>query len=129
MVDLHSHIIPNIDDGSKSVEETFSLIKEAKDVGFNEIVFTSHYMEQYYEAPEVKRQTWINGISQGLEKEKLDVKIYQGSEIYFSENITKLLEERKASTINGTSYVLFETALNSKPLNLFNIIYELQEKN
>ena len=49
MIDLHSHILPNIDDGSRSIEETFNLIKEAKEVGFEGVVLTSHYMENYYE--------------------------------------------------------------------------------
>ena len=49
MIDIHTHILPNIDDGSKSIEETFNLIKEAKSVGFDSIVLTSHYMEGYYE--------------------------------------------------------------------------------
>jgi len=49
MIDIHTHILPNIDDGSKSIEETFNLIKEAKSVGFDSIVLTSHYMEGYYQ--------------------------------------------------------------------------------
>ena len=49
MIDVHSHILPNIDDGSRSIEETFNLIKEAKEAGFEGIVCTSHYMENYYE--------------------------------------------------------------------------------
>ena len=43
MIDFHSHIIPNIDDGSRSVEETFNLLKEAQEVGFEGIVLTSHF--------------------------------------------------------------------------------------
>ena len=49
MIDIHTHILPNIDDGARSIEETFNLIKEAKNVGFEAIVLTSHYMEGYYE--------------------------------------------------------------------------------
>ena len=48
MIDFHTHIIPNIDDGSRSVEETIELIKEAKEAGFKGIVLTSHYIEKYY---------------------------------------------------------------------------------
>ena len=60
MIDFHSHILPNVDDGSKSVEETFTLIKEAKNAGFNAIISTSHYMEGYYEVENKERQIWIN---------------------------------------------------------------------
>ena len=60
MIDIHTHILPNIDDGSKSIEETFNLIKEAKSVGFDSIVLTSHYMEGYYEtnSPEKRSMAW-----------------------------------------------------------------------
>ena len=46
MIDFHTHILPNIDDGAKSVEETFALLKEAKEAGFEGVISTSHYMEE-----------------------------------------------------------------------------------
>ena len=46
MIDFHSHILPGVDDGSKSVEETFELLKEAKEAGFDSVISTSHYMEE-----------------------------------------------------------------------------------
>ena len=51
MIDFHTHILPNIDDGSKSIEETFNLIKEAEKAGFKKIISTSHYLEKYHEKP------------------------------------------------------------------------------
>ncbi len=125
MIDFHSHILPNIDDGSRSIEETFNLIKEAKNVGFNAIVSTSHYMENYYETNVPEREVWINAIYENLQVKNIDIRLYLGNEIYLSENIIKLLEEGKASTINDTSYVLFEMPLNAEPLNLYDIVYEM----
>ena len=49
MIDFHTHIIPNIDDGARNIEETFKLIKEAKEAGFEGIILTSHYRENYFE--------------------------------------------------------------------------------
>lgn len=43
MIDVHSHIIPNVDDGARSVEETFNILKEAKAVGFTDVILTSHF--------------------------------------------------------------------------------------
>lgn len=125
MIDFHSHILPNIDDGSRSIEETFNLIKEAKNVGFDAIVSTSHYMENYYETNVPEREVWINAIYENLQVKNIDIRLYLGNEIYLSENIIKLLEEGKASTINDTSYVLFEMPLNAEPLNLYDIVYEM----
>ncbi len=127
MIDIHSHILPNIDDGSRSIEETFNLIREAKNVGFDAIVSTSHYMEGYYETNVPEREVWVKAIYENLQAKNIDINLFLGNEIYMSENIIKLLEERKASTINDTSYVLFELPLNAEPLNLYDIIYEMQQ--
>lgn len=127
MIDFHSHILPNIDDGSRSIEETFNLIREAKNVGFDAIVTTSHYMEGYYETNVPEREVWLNAICENMQVKNIDMMLYLGNEIYMSENIIKLLEERKASTINDTSYVLFELPLNVEPFNLYDVIYELQQ--
>ena len=127
MVDFHTHIIPGIDDGSKSVEETFNLIKEAKDAGFDEIISTSHYMERYYEADESEREVWISSLQKAIDQKNINIKLHIGSEIYLSDNIIELIKNHKASTIGGTNYVLFEMPLNAKPLNLYDMIYELQQ--
>ena len=118
MIDMHSHILPNIDDGAKSIEETNRLIKEAKNVGFEAIITTPHYMESYYEVNEKERRELVY-------KFQTDVKLYVGNEIYLSDNIIEFLENKMASTINNTKYVLFEMPMNVKPMNLFDVVYEM----
>lgn len=125
MIDFHTHILPNVDDGSKSVEETFELLKEAKEVGFDAIISTSHYMEEYYEVNSAEREVWIKAISENLDKQNINLKLYLGNEIYITENIIDLLETGKATTINNTNYVLFEFPLNTKPMNMYDIIYDM----
>ena len=125
MIDFHSHILPNIDDGSRNIEETFNLLKEAKNVGFEGIISTSHYIEGYYETNAPEREAWLSAITEALRNKGMDVNLYLGNEIYLSENLIKLLEEGNASTINNTSYVLFEMPLNVEPLNLYDVVYEM----
>ncbi len=125
MIDFHSHILPNIDDGARNVDETFDMIKEARDAGFSALVSTSHYMENFYETEVAEREVWVKVISENLKEKGVDTEIYLGNEIYFSDEIINLLEEAKASTINGTSYVLFELPLNIEPLNLYEVIHKM----
>ena len=127
MIDMHSHILPNIDDGARDIEETFHLIQEAQEVGFEAIVSTSHYMEGYYETDTPEREVWVNAIYDKLQEKNINIKLFLGNEIYLSENMITLLEEGKASTINDTSYVLFEMPLNVEPLNLYDILYEMMQ--
>ena len=127
MIDFHTHILPNIDDGSRSIDETFNLIKEAKEVGFDGIILTSHYIENFYETDVPERDIWVKAISENLGAKGIDTDLYLANEIYISENMMGLLEQRKASTINNSCYVLFELPLNEEPLNLYDVIYSLQE--
>ena len=127
MIDVHSHILPNIDDGSRSIDETFNLIKEAKEAGFEGIICTSHYMENYYETDRPEREVWINAIDENLKNKNIEMNLYLGNEIYMSDNIIKLLEDGKATTMNDTSYVLFELPLNVEPMNLYDMVYEMQQ--
>lgn len=127
MIDFHTHILPNIDDGARSMEETIYLIQEAEKVGFEAIIGTSHYMEGYYETNAPEREMLIQAVYQKLQEENATIKLYLGNEIYLSENMISLLEEGKASTINDTSYVLFEMPLNIEPLNLYHEIYEMMQ--
>ena len=127
MIDFHTHILPNIDDGSRSIDETFNLIKEAKEVGFDGIILTSHYIENHYETNVPERDVWVKAISENLEAKGIDTNLFLGNEIYISDNMMSLLEEGKASTINNSCYVLFELPLTVEPMNLYDAIYSLKE--
>lgn len=127
MIDFHTHILPNIDDGSRNVEETFNLLKEAEKVGFNSIISTSHYVENYYESPVEERKEWINALSGAIKKENINIELYLGNEVYFSENIIKLLNENRITKINDSRYMLFEFSMNVKPINVYDVIYEMLE--
>lgn len=124
MIDFHSHILPEIDDGSRNLEQSISMINEAKEVGFTKIISTSHYMENYYECDVEKRKQLIKQ----LQGEVQDIKLYLGNEIYITNNIIELLKNGKASSINNTRYVLFEFPLiTTKPMNDKEVIYRLVE--
>lgn len=125
MIDFHSHIIPTIDDGAREIKETMKMLEEAYSAGFDGIISTSHYMEGYYEVNQADRKVWINGIQYALEKKKIGLSLYLGSEIYFSEKILEFIKEGKASTINGSKYILFEFPLNAKPINIEDVIYTI----
>lgn len=125
MIDMHSHILPGIDDGSRSVDETFNLLKEAYKAGFSIIVSTSHYFLGHYEAEEKVRKSYIDAIAQKLPGVISDLQICLGSEIYITNEMISLIEEKKASTINGTKYVLFELPFEHQASNLKDIVYNL----
>ena len=125
MIDFHSHILPQTDDGSISIEETIDILKEAKQVGFTKVISTSHYLEGYYESDENERTELLEKIKQ----ENLGIELYLGSEIYVSENMIDFLKEKKASSINNSRYVLFELPMGNETMLAKEMIYRLIENN
>lgn len=128
MIDFHSHIIPKIDDGARSEEETTSLLLEAESVGFDKIISTSHYCLSQYEVEEIVRKEKLEKYEENFKLQtNRDIKLILGSEIYITPNIVDLIQENKASTINNTRYVLFELPLHHHVFNLKEIIFKLME--
>ncbi len=123
MIDFHSHILPNIDDGSTSIGETINLVEEASKVGFTGIISTSHYIQGYYEFDCYERNQLLDIVQNKIQSDNLE--LYLGSEIYFSSEIIDFIKDKKASTINNTKYILFELPMNTKPLFVKKLVYEL----
>ena len=123
MIDFHSHILPGIDDGSRSIEQTRRMLKEAKEAGFTKIISTSHYIEGYYESDEAERTELLNEVQKNIS----GIGLYLGNEIYITNNMINLIQNKKASTINNSKYVLFEFPLSAKSMNDKEVVYRLIE--
>ncbi len=126
MIDMHSHIIPSIDDGSNSVQETFNMINEAKKSGFTDIVCTSHFLLDYYEPTPQEIIFWKDKLQQVLEYKGVDVEIYPGMEIYISNKMDELIKENKILTLNQSRYILIELPLSTTVNYLDHILFMLQ---
>ena len=113
MVDIHSHLIPNIDDGSGSIEETVAMLNEAKQAGFTDIILTSHYMEKAYENKPEIIELWTEQLKKIVNNENLDINLYTGNELYISDNIEELIRNKQVLTLANSMYLLMELPLNS----------------
>ena len=129
MIDMHSHFLPQIDDGSRSVEETFQMIKEASKAGFTAIVSTSHYIENTYDFNKEERREIINAISSNLSKENVDIKLYNGAEVYIDADITGKIKDGIIPKINNSKYLLMELPMQNQMLSADDIIHNLLSNN
>ncbi len=125
MIDIHTHIIPNIDDGSKSIEETFEMLKEAAKEGFTDIILTPHYIKEYYETNTNIREYWVKSLNEAIDKLEIPIHVYIGNEIYVSEDMDELIYYKKVSTLNNSRYVLFELPMNNSIKYLDEIIFKI----
>lgn len=125
MIDMHSHILPGIDDGAKNIEESINMLKEAKQAGFTDIISTSHFIEENYNTSKEVREIIINKIKQEIHD--IDINIYNGCEAYVSENMQELIKSDILPTINNSRYLLFELPMNNEIIILDKIIYNLKQ--
>lgn len=126
MIDIHSHIIPGIDDGSKNMEMTLEMLKNAEREGTREIVATPHYLLEYGEAKIEEVKVLVKELNSIITKEGINIKVYSGQEVYFTENILKDYLDGNIGTLNDSRYMLIEFNMNRFEENIFDIIYELQ---
>ena len=128
-IDIHSHILYGIDDGSKSLEESINIIKEHVMMGFTDIVVTPHYIENSkYQTNNITKQNILNELKQELKKQNIKINLYLGNEVFVNNNLEELLKKEEISTINNSRYLLIEFPMNEKPKDINNIIYELKIK-
>ncbi len=129
MVDIHSHILPGIDDGAEDIYETLEMAKMAADSGVTAIVATPHcnipevydnyfgkeYIENYQKAAEA------------VQKEGIPIKICPGMEVFATENIAELIIEKKIMPINQSRYILVEFSFDEDPGFAFHVLKRMKE--
>lgn len=124
-VDIHSHLIPNLDDGSKSIEETINLINKLKDMGFCEFITTPHVMNQVWENSNTVIIEKHKTTALELKKEGIDNSFRVAAEYMIDDNFRNLFENEKLLTLKD-NYVLIEMSYINPPLQLFEILFDLQ---
>ena len=92
MIDIHSHIVFEVDDGSKSIEQSVEMLQEASNAGVKKVIVTPHYIEEYYEIEKGEIAEKIEKLKEQLENINCNIEILQGNEIYITNNINELLE-------------------------------------
>ena len=129
MIDMHSHIIYGVDDGSKNKEMTLEMLKLSIGCGVKKIVATPHYMKGRFVVEYVEIKDKVNELRQIIKNEALDIEIYCGQEVYYRENILEYYEEGAIGTINDSRYMLIELPMREFDVNnVIDNLYELTLK-
>lgn len=136
MIDLHLHILPEIDDGSSSLEESVRMAKRLSELGFKGAFCTSHYIA---DSPQVADNQTKNRLREKLQTELdkagIKLKLMPGNEIYIDPKMVDYLAKGKASCLGGElssrkrhQHVLFELPFYAEVSYLRDIIFELKAK-
>lgn len=125
-VDIHCHILPGVDDGSQSPEETKAMLEKAWDEGIQIMVATPHYHKQRgkNDIDLIKKQLLL---TRKLAKEvHPKMQICLGMEIYYGEDVPELLKTGKAVSIRKSRYILVEFSPGDDFQYILNAVRKLQ---
>ena len=126
-VDVHSHLIPGIDDGAKTIEESIQLLTEFQELGFKKVVTTPHVMSDFYKnTPEIILGG-LEKVREAIKEKGLTIEIDAAAEYNLDADFEPLIDAGNVLTF-GDNYVLFELPFISEPPMLNSIIWKLQTK-
>ncbi len=127
-VDLHSHLLPGIDDGVKTTEESLELIKAFQNAGFKKLITTPHIMQDYYpNNPEIIQSKLIE-LKKVLKDQNINIELETAAEYYLDDIFLRSIKSGDKLLTFGKNYLLFETTFQDKPLFLEEAIFEMQSK-
>ena len=126
--DIHSHLLPGLDDGVKTFEEAESIIKLFQETGFSKAITTPHIMNDYYRNTPSGINAKAEALRAHLKKVNISFKIECAAEYYLDEMLMHLLSTDSALLTFGGKYILFETNTFAEPMMLDDFIFQLKIK-
>lgn len=106
MVDIHCHILPGIDDGSRDLEESIELILSAKKLGYKKLCCTSHYKVGIYENKDY--DNILKNLRKELKERDIKMELLEGNELFLDIDELERLKQKKVKTLNKSNYLLVE---------------------
>lgn len=123
IIDIHSHLLPTLDDGVQSFEEAESIILQFQRLGYKKLITTPHVMSDFFRNSTETIVAKRNELAQWLTSKSIAVEIQAAAEYYLDEELMKKIETNSPLLTFGNKYFLFETNFMTEPLNLKEFIF------
>ncbi len=127
--DMHSHLLPGLDDGAETLEHSLGLLRALHALGYRKLIMTPHIMGDFYKNTPEGIRAALQQLREAAAAAGLgDVALDCAAEYYLDEFLgRKLADGTEMLTFGGDKrYLLFETSYMNEPLNLFEIIFEMK---
>ncbi|VXC31108.1 Histidinol phosphatase [Flavobacterium sp. 9AF] len=126
-VDIHSHILPGIDDGAKTIDDSEFLMKQMLSFGFKKAIATPHTMNTIWDNTSDSIKGSLSKVEKELPDESYRLQVACASEYFMDESFVNRFEKEPLLTLKN-NYVLVEMSYLNAPIQLFEILFELQLK-
>lgn len=125
--DVHSHLIPGIDDGAATIEHSLGMINRFVELGYSKLITTPHVMSDYYRNTPGIIGNGLAELKNEVEKAGLKIEIEAAAEYYFDDNLFNKIDDGEILTF-GENNVLFEFSFSQEPQRVDDLLFELQIK-
>ena len=123
--DMHSHLIPGIDDGAQDMDQTIAMLAKFESLGYKKVVTTPHIMtDSFPNNPEIIL-SGLEKVRNEIKKVGIEIEIEAAAEYYFDETLMPKIKNKELLTF-GDNYVLVEFAFHSPPQFLDQLFFELK---
>jgi protein-tyrosine phosphatase len=126
LIDLHTHVLPGVDDGARTMDDALAMAKVALDDGITTVVATPHRHEGAYRAPREDAQQRLAELQAALTEADLNLEVVLGGEAQIAPDSAAQVRAGLAFTINGGRYLLVEWPFEQWPLYSEQAIFDLQ---
>lgn len=127
-VDIHSHLLPGIDDGAPTLDHSIAMIQKFVNLGYKKLVTTPHIMaDSYPNTPETIGSA-LALVQAEIKRLNISIDISAAAEYYADEYFLQLIDGKRLLTFCG-NHVLFEFSFHQAPLHTDELIFKLQANN
>jgi len=126
MIDIHSHILPYMDDGASSWDISLKMCQQAYEDGIKTIVATPHTLNGIYDNYPKVIEEKVKTLNQKLKENNIPLQVLPGSEVHLRGDIIEKLKKQEIITLNKTNYILLEFSTTQIPLQIEEILFQIQ---
>jgi len=128
LIDFHNHVLPAVDDGSKSLEMSLNMLKNAAEQGITDVVNTVHFQHPKVEVDEITHQRIsdvITSLQDELINQEIPITLHSGAEVFFLPNLLDLKADPLATFGHG-KYMLIEFHIHHIPETQKQVLFDLK---
>src|SRR6266568_8445993 len=126
MIDTHLHILPGIDDGPETIEESIALARVLVQEGIHSAFATPHYNDEFPRRSAMEIQARVNDMQRVLDGQNIPLQLFAGHEALIGPGLIEDIQAGRLATLNRSRYLLLELWNNSWLPETERVIFELR---
>ncbi|MRS60837.1 histidinol-phosphatase [Larkinella terrae] len=127
-VDIHSHLIPGIDDGVPDLETALTCLRAFEEMGYKKVITTPHILRDYYPNSSDTIRRGLDELREAIAGTDLKIEVEAAAEYLIDDHFVNLLQAKDLLSFGANNYLLVELSFANAPLNLDEIVFQIQTK-